>query len=533
MSRHSLHSPWVQSLLAALAGLLLALPLAAWAGAGGFFGSWLAFGLLLAPGLALMRLAWQAAGGGRALAAMMLSALLARLLLGAFFTSALPSLGYPGNAEHSAGYFFSDAYNRDGQAWNLALSGESLGAAFSREMVSDQYGGLLSLSALAYRLLSPDAHRQYMVIILGALAAALGVPFLWAVAARRWGRRVALFSGWLLALYPESVLLGAGQMREPFLIALVAAMFWATCSWNCRKRPAGIVFALSLVGMLLISSRVALIAAGVCLGWFLLEQTGQKARGGFRLGWLTLAAAGLLLVALSWGWLAEAARWDVRLTVEASGWVQRVLNLLPDWLDMPFVVGYGLAQPVFPASLADLVAPWIAAEEAVFESVAPLLVRVVGVARSAGWYLLVPFLIYALFAVWQADDRRERRLLVWLALAMLFWVLLSSARAGGDQWDNPRYRTIFLPWLALLAGWGWAHARARKDAWLGRSALVFGIFTFFFAEWYLSRYTRLFHRFDFFVMVAIIIALSLVVIVAGVLIDRRKRRGLTQPPESL
>ena len=37
--------------------------------------------------------------------------------------------------------------------------------------------------------------------------------------------------------------------------------------------------------------------------------------------------------------------------------------------------------------------------------------------------------------------------------------MLCSARAGGDQWDNPRYRVLFLPFIAIVTAWGWQWSR--------------------------------------------------------------------------
>jgi len=72
--------------------------------------------------------------------------------------------------------------------------------------------------------------------------------------------------------------------------------------------------------------------------------------------------------------------------------------------------------------------------------------------------------------------------------AVWAWVLIAAYNAGGDQWDNPRYRTILLAWQALLAAWAWGWARERRDPWLARWLAVEAFFIASFAEWYLSRY---------------------------------------------
>jgi hypothetical protein len=94
-------------------------------------------------------------------------------------------------------------------------------------------------------------------------------------------------------------------------------------------------------------------------------------------------------------------------------------------------------------------------------------------------------------------------------------------RAGGDQWDNPRYRTIFLPWIALLSGWGIQFAVTTKDRWLLRIVIIEGIFLAFFTEWYVSRYLSDIPRLDLPVMVIVILTLSVSVIVVGIIQDRK------------
>jgi peptidoglycan/LPS O-acetylase OafA/YrhL len=165
---------------------------------------------------------------------------------------------------------------------------------------------------------------------------------------------------------------------------------------------------------------------------------------------------------------------------------------------------------------------------------APLIWRIVGILRAAGWYALAPFLIYSILAAFKVQDKGERQEMLWFAGVALVWVVVSSFRAGGSQWDNPRYRTILLPWMALLAGWAYTWARARLDPWLVRILAVEGIFLLFFTEWYFSRYTRLIPRPPFWVVTGLIVIFSLGVVVGGWLRDRsRSRRALTQPPEPL
>ena len=151
-------------------------------------------------------------------------------------SSPLPVFGYDEDPTN-AGYLYLDAYRRDSDAWELAASDEPLGSAFQEEFATDQYGGLLSLSAGVYRVFSPDAHRPLLILILTSFFSALGLPFLWKVIDSCWGEKAANMTAWFYTLYPESVILGASQMREPMLIGLSAIAAWGVVEWkNNHKR---------------------------------------------------------------------------------------------------------------------------------------------------------------------------------------------------------------------------------------------------------------------------------------------------------
>jgi len=197
------------------------------------------------------------------------------------------------------------------------------------------------------------------------------------------------------------------------------------------------------------------------------------------------------------------------VTIRTSNRVQLHLGALPDWLHFPFVLIYGIFQPVLPAAIA-APAPWIW--------------RGLGIFRALGWYTLLPLLAYALISVWRLKASKKKRWLTVIVLLIWLWVIIASARAGGDQWDNPRYRTIFLPWMGIVAGWAITFAKTMKDRWLTRCVIVEGIFLAFFTNWYLSRYNPSIPRLEFYASVGLIIVLSLVVILTGLYRDHRQSK---------
>jgi hypothetical protein len=136
-----------------------------------------------------------------------------------------------------------------------------------------------------------------------------------------------------------------------------------------------------------------------------------------------------------------------------------------------------------------------------------------------GW--LVCIITLASVRVWRLAPSKNRRLIILVVFVVWAWIIIASARAGGDQWDNPRYRTIFLPLMAALSAWGIILARQIKDRWLWRGLLVEGIFLGFFTQWYISRYYSFLPRIPLEVMIIVIVLLSAGVIIFGWLWDRK------------
>ena len=477
--------------------------------AGNFWIGFSSFTLVLFLMGAILYLAWQWAGGEKMLAWIIFITLFLRLVYGVFLAWGLPRFGYP-EPPQQAGFVFEDAYRRDRASYALSQSDEPVSAAFRNEFAGDQYGGLMALSATVYRYLSPDAHRPILITLLSAGAMALSVAILYAGLRGQFDKKIALMAGWIFALYPEGILLGSSQMREPFLILFFTLLIWSATRWMDRDKPelGGLMFVIGSFTLVLLSSRVALLIIGMVILWvWIIESPKIKQRWIKYAGWIII---GLGMVGAYWiirDLVIDALHWDTLQTVARSGRIQFQLSALPEWLHFPFVFTYGLLQPVLPAAIA---AP------------APAIWWSLAIFRGLGWYILLPFLVYALFRSWRLEPSNRKRWLVVLILLAWIWVFISSARAGGDQWDNPRYRTIFLPFMVTAASWAFHYWRQQKDRWLGRALVIEVIFLVFFTQWYLSRYFHFFPRLNFFVMILVIFALSLGVIVGGIIRDRRK-----------
>ena len=189
--------------------------------------------------------------------------------------------------------------------------------------------------------------------------------------------------------------------------------------------------------------------------------------------------------------------------------IQYLFNyVLPQWAQVPFVFIYGLLQPVLPAAIFDTANGFW---------------QVVGILRSLGWYLLAPLMLFSLLGIWKSSRKTKDYAWLWLFLVSWVWIFISSIRAGGDQWDNPRYRAIFLAFEALLAAKAWLDYRKSRNPWFIRILLVELVFVLIFSLWYASRYTSIIAPLSFPVMIASILTLSLLILVGGWLLDKRKK----------
>ncbi len=303
-----------------------------------------------------------------------------------------------------AGYVYTDAYIRDNHAWSLAVSGDSLTKAFSGQYTGDQYGGMLAMSAFLYRFLSPDAHRPFLILILGATLSALGVLCLWKALHSWFGDKTALLAAWLFALYPESVLLGSSQMREAIVIPMTVISFYGLSEVQARKKSGWLWIILSLIFLVPVQPSGEFYLLCSPIGSMVVRpyhitsvsNSGQTILTIVLLVSLLLVAmlvassilaklpslqgSGPLSVYLTW--FQNNFTFQSYLLERSSGIFQSVLKSVGEQWRWLIILVYGIAQPVLPAIVGDPSAAWI--------------MRIIGFLRAAGWYALALFLVYGL-----------------------------------------------------------------------------------------------------------------------------------------
>lgn len=482
---------------------------------GNFFIGFLSFSFLLLLSFFLLTISIRWAGAQKMLTWIMTLAFAIRLISGITIYLTLPILGYD-DEDDQAGFVYTDAHRRDDQAWQLATSEQPIINAFNEKFAYDQYGGLLAFSALLYRYLSPDFHRVLLMILMSALMGTLAIPFLWKSLHLIFDEKTASAATFILALFPENILLATSPMREPFLLAFSGFALWGFCGVKefilsrsnnklLDSKHSILWLLVGIVGMLLVSPSIALVTLIILAGWYYLEHGRAQISWWMILTIFIVFLFGLFILssALTRGHLTgdsplavinnfirESLKWNVFKIEEGSGWVQKLFDEMPSWLQLPFVMVYGILQPVLPAIL-----------------VAPTTViwKIIGILRAVGWYALLPVLMMAWGAGASIKQESKRKVILWLSFIVWAWILFTALRGGGDQWDNPRYRSILFLWQAIVAGYVWVWWRETKHVWLGRVYLMELVFVLVFTNWYAERYWYIGFEFSFAQMVILIL----------------------------
>ncbi len=522
---------YIPLILVSLAVLILGAVISLLDGSGHFLNGWLAYTALLGISALLIYAFWRLVNPEGKVTRLALISFFVRLSIGVALFLLLPKLGYANNPEHQAGYVYTDAYNRDRQAWDLAISHQPLLHAFSGQFTSDQYGGMLAGSALIYRTLSPDAHRPLLILILGAAFSSLGVLSLWKATRSWFDEQTAILAAWFFALYPESLLLSSSQMREAIVIPMSAVAFYGLTAVQERKKMGWVLLLLAALLIFPVQPLAGFVFFALLFGLWLLDPSSLPDLKQRRSLLILFLAACLLMVAMLLvssilsnlpsvqghgplgsflAWFQNNFTFQSYLTERASGMFQSLLNSIGEKWRWLIITVYGIAQPVLPAVVGDPGAAWI--------------MRIIGVLRAAGWYALALFLVYGTLGSLRTRLEPRRLQLIFISLITWTWIILVALNAGADQWDNPRYRTILLVWQVILAAWAWGWARQRQDVWLWRWLAVELVFVGMFTEWYLGRYYPGIYHLDIKWMSALTLLVCGLILLGGWLWDKTHKK---------
>jgi len=474
-----------------------------------FWGTWLLTSLLFMILFALRRKFNET----RFTTWLIVLSLILRLGLGMATTFNLINWKYDQD-HYQKGYLFKDAHIRDSQSWDLAFSDRPIWQAFTSDFFADQYGGLLATSAIIYRFLSPTNHFQINIIFLVAIVNVIGLLFLSrGLRIKEDDGKLSTVSKLILliyAFYPEAILYSASQMREPLLIGFSAIMFWVIFEKGLSLRKRIFLFSLVSALLLLVSFKIGLFIIFSFLLWSLFQPYARENRHlRSKAILIPIILVGMVPFIFAIKWVVEAGKWDAYLLERSSGFVQYIVSVIGKRFRLPFATLYGLFQPVLPAALIEPAKPF-------WTSLNSL--------RALGWYLLMPALIYGLVYFFREKDRQKKWVFLMIWGLSIFWIILSSTRAGGDMWDNPRYRLSFLIFIATAASNAAVFGWKTRDHWLKRIILGEIVFLLFFTQWYLSRYFRIFENLPFFRMVIILLFIFALIVISGIFYEIRRKK---------
>jgi hypothetical protein len=444
-----------------------------------------------------------------------------RLGLGLITTENLIDWGYD-QEPYQSGYLFKDAYSRDNQAWDLAISDQPIWAAFSNDFFTDQYGGLLALSSLIYRLFTPDAHFQINIIFFVTMINVIGILFL-ALGLREKNKDIGFSPSskiiiLIFSFYPDAVLFSASQMREPILLGISACLFWIIHKQKIKIWNRFALFSLFSIFLLLISLKIGIFIIFSFLIWMLFQPYRKEIKV-LNSKIIILPVIVIVIIALFFSskWILEAGKWDALLLERNSGFVQYIVSIIGSRYRLLFASIYGLFQPVLPAALIEP---------------SKLFWKIINSLRALGWYLMLPILVYGIVYFFRENEKFKKFEYLFIWSFSVFWIMLSSIRAGGDMWDNPRYRLSFLIFIAYIIGVAFYHGWKTKDHWLTRIFIAELVFVLFFLQWYISRYTGLFENLTFFQMVFVLSIIFGIILITGIVKEVKIHKLINEKKEN-
>jgi len=435
-------------------------------------------------------------------------ALIVRVASVAFWPVALRTWGYR-SPEQQAGFIATDAYNASQLAWDRAQTDTPALSAFGRGH-GDNTGGITFLAVVAYRAFSPDFQRPMLLGLLASCATSLTVLAVYHLARLHAPRPVAMGAAVITALYPEAVVIGSSHLQQGYLALLLAFMLWGVSAVFVNgARPAppaelplygigrrgGFILALAaLVMMIGVSNQFGILAGAVLLLAAVWLADWRTTSGRILQGVLAAVVVALPVLhylaeaeiipdsfnvwLIQWKFLFGQAwtEFDRMLAAPGTDIFETLMVRMPRQIAFVVAGVYGMLQPVLPAAIG----------YRNVEQSGGGIWQLLGLLRAAGWYVLLPLLVYG--ALSSLRGLKARRFEAFAGL--LFWIVaaIASYRALGDQWDNPRYRLFVLAPMALLAAWGCWRWRETHSPWLARIAVPFAAACIAMTFWYIARY---------------------------------------------
>jgi hypothetical protein len=432
------------------------------------------------------------------------TALAARLACLMLIPLGMTYLGYQADVARE-GVMSADALNAAHSAWTNANAALPISTIWTRAS-GDNTGGITVIAVILYRLLSMDMARPLLLGLAAAFFSTFSVAATYRFGELVFPRKIAVIAAWIVALYPEAVMIGSSHLQTGYLAAWFGILMFGLAGLFIRRSPEGeladlpspwvclLIAIFAMAGTFFISTQffqLLLFVVPISLVWFVDARSkisrwiwiaGGALLGGvlllFVLNQLNLISSHWDFITIEGKYLFGAAwtEFDKAAASNGQDMFQGAIASLPRAYAFVVAGFYGILQPVLPASIG-------------FRNTTDTggaFWQILGIWRGLGWYPMLLFVFYAGLSAFGGIRPRHPETL----MALFFWVIAyaGSYRAMGDQWDNPRYRLFVLIPMALLAAWGWYRFRQKNDMWFYRLLWPFAFGVSGLTIWYILRY---------------------------------------------
>jgi hypothetical protein len=151
--------------------------------------------------------------------------------------------------------------------------------------------------------------------------------------------------------------------------------------------------------------------------------------------------------------------------------------------------------------------------------------RIIGIFRGVGWFFFLPFLLYA--PVYAIRKVGWKHIATYMSFYVWITALAASYRAPSYQWDNPRYRVVYLIIQAALIGWLWVKRAEAQDPWVFRLGWAILGFNLIVAHWYVGRVFNT-PRLSLLTTMLLAIAVGMIIPIAGIASDYVRAKKISR-----
>jgi hypothetical protein len=402
------------------------------------------------------------------------------------------------------GVLIPDAQLKAQAAWQVSRQDASLLMITVQEAFK-QSGGLTVLGVFLYRFFFFSMENPMVLTMWMAFFSSCAIIVAFRLGELAFSSPVARWGAFIVAVFPESVLIGITFLPQTILASLLG--LWLICcfSWNSQNssnEQKGRLFsrlpAAMLGGCILLSVGfffvdylyLFLMLMLISALWFV----GRKTKGG-RITWVCICGTFILFIIIrilnslhvivpSWDLIGNAKQYFFDMAWQKMGssvsaasndLFENIIRILPQPVGFLIIPLYGFLQPFLPAIIGSKLA--LDSEGLVGVSLS--------IVRAFSWYLSIPFVVYGLLAAIRLS--RSNKIPLLCGVLFLIIACTGALRNLSDQWNNPFFRMIGLIPLSLLISWTMLLLKENGSRWFVRVIVPYSVGVVGLSVWYLLR----------------------------------------------